>query len=199
MYKVGLTGGIGSGKSTVADMLREIGIAVYDSDSRAKHLMASDESLRRELVEAFGAECYTTEGINRAWLAERVFRNESELRKLNSIVHPAVMRDFVAWANGQDGDYVVLESAILFEAKLEDYVDSTVSVMAPRELRIERAMKRDGATREQIESRLNNQMSDDERTERSKYAIVNISLDDLREDVEQLHRRLAYDAKSRTH
>ncbi len=199
MYKVGLTGGIGSGKSTVADMLREIGIAVYDSDSRAKHLMASDESLRRELIEAFGTECYTTEGINRAWLAERVFRNESELRKLNSIVHPAVMRDFVAWANGQDGDYVVLESAILFEAKLERYVDSTVSVMAPRELRIERAMKRDGATREQIESRLNNQMSDDERTERSKYAIVNISLDDLREDVEQLHRRLAYDAKSRTH
>ena len=195
MYKVGLTGGIGSGKSTVAELLRDRGIAVYDSDSRAKMLMVSDESLRAALVEAFGAECYTEEGLNRAWLAERVFTSAEELGRLNAIVHPAVMSDFAAWAEAQEGEYVVLESAILLEAGLESHVDVVVAVMAPKGVRIERAMKRDGATAEQIEERMRNQMSDDERTERAKYAIVNIDLEELEEDVEQLHRRLCYDSK----
>lgn len=195
MYKVGLTGGIGSGKSTVAELLRDRGIAVYDSDSRAKMLMANDESLRAALANAFGAECYTEEGLNRAWLAERVFTSAEELGRLNAIVHPAVMRDFAAWAEAQEGEYVVLESAILLEAGLESHVDVVVAVMAPKGVRIERAMKRDGATAEQIEERMRNQMSDDERTERAKYAIVNIDLEELEEDVEQLHRRLCYDSK----
>lgn len=195
MYKVGLTGGIGSGKSTVAELLRDRGIAVYDSDSRAKMLMVNDESLRAALVNAFGAECYTEEGLNRAWLAERVFTSTEELGRLNAIVHPAVMRDFAAWAEAQEGEYVVLESAILLEAGLESHVDVVVAVMAPKGVRIERAMKRDGATAEQIEERMRNQMSDDERTERAKYAIVNIDLEELEEDVEQLHRRLCYDSK----
>ena len=196
MYKVGLTGGIGSGKSKVAEILRGMGIAVYDSDTRAKGLMANDTALREALIDAFGTECYTSEGLNRAWLAERVFSDAEELKRLNAIVHPAVMRDFEAWAEEQQGDYVVLESAILFEARLESHVDVVVAVMAPRELRLERAMRRDGATREQIEARMENQITDEERTERSKYAIVNIALDDLEEDVEQLHRRLCYDAKA---
>ena len=195
MYKVGLTGGIGSGKSTVAELLRDRGVAVYDSDSRAKMLMVNDESLRAALVNAFGAECYTEEGLNRAWLAERVFTSAEELGRLNAIVHPAVMRDFAAWAEAQEGEYVVLESAILLEAGLESHVDVVVAVMAPKGVRIERAMKRDGATAEQIEERMRNQMSDDERTERAKYAIVNIDLEELEEDVEQLHRRLCYDSK----
>lgn len=195
MYKVGLTGGIGSGKSTVAELLRDRGIAVYDSDSRAKMLMVDDESLRAALANAFGAECYTEEGLNRAWLAERVFTSAEELGRLNAIVHPAVMRDFAAWAEAQEGEYVVLESAILLEAGLESHVDVVVAVMAPKGVRIERAMKRDGATAEQIEERMRNQMSDDERTERAKYAIVNIDLEELEEDVEQLHRRLCYDSK----
>ena len=195
MYKVGLTGGIGSGKSTVAELLRDRGIAVYDSDSRAKMLMVNDESLRAALANAFGAECYTEEGLNRAWLAERVFTSAEELGRLNAIVHPAVMRDFAAWAEAQEGEYVVLESAILLEAGLESHVDVVVAVMAPKGVRIERAMKRDGATAEQIEERMRNQMSDDERTERAKYAIVNIDLEELEEDVEQLHRRLCYDSK----
>lgn len=195
MYKVGLTGGIGSGKSTVAELLRDRGIAVYDSDSRAKMLMVNDESLRAALANAFGAECYTEEGLNRAWLAERVFTSAEELGRLNAIVHPAVMRDFAAWAEAQEGEYVVLESAILLEAGLESHVDVVVAVMAPKGVRIERAMKRDGATVEQIEERMRNQMSDDERTERAKYAIVNIDIEELEEDVEQLHRRLCYDSK----
>ncbi len=195
MYKVGLTGGIGSGKSKVAEFLRDREVAIYDSDSRAKELMMSNEALREALIAEFGQECYTADGINRAWLAQRVFNNEAELARLNAIVHPAVMRDFAAWAEAQEGNYVVLESAILLEAGLESHVDVVVAVMAPKELRLERAMLRDGAKREQIEERMRNQMSDEERTDRAKYAIVNIDLEELEEDVEQLHRRLCYDSK----
>ncbi len=194
MYKVGVTGGIGSGKSTVCDMLAARGIAVYIADTEAKRLMSSDETLKRDIVALFGDDAYLNGELNRAFLASRVFCDKEALQRLNGVVHPAVMRDFAAWAEAQEGDYVVLESAILFEAGLEASVDATVAVMAPVELRLERAMRRDGADREKIEERMRNQMSDDERSERAKYAIVNIVLEDLEDDVEQLHRRLSYDA-----
>ncbi len=196
MYKVGITGGIGSGKSTVCAILAEFGVAVYDSDSRAKRLMNEDNTLRERLVERFGSEVYCVEGLNRIYLAERVFGNPEELKALNAIVHPAVMDDFDRWALEQEGGYVVLESAILFEASLDRRVDVSVAVMAPEELRIERAMQRDGAQREQIVARMNNQISDQERVERAKYTIVNIDIDNLRSDVEQLHRRLSYVAQA---
>lgn len=196
MYKVGITGGIGSGKSTVCAILAEFGVAVYDSDSRAKRLMNEDNALRERLVERFGGEVYCAEGLNRRYLAERVFGNPEELKALNAIVHPAVMDDFDRWALEQEGSYVVLESAILFEASLDRRVDVSVAVMAPEELRIERAMQRDGAQREQIVARMNNQISDQERVERAKYTIVNIDIDNLRSDVEQLHRRLSYVAQA---
>lgn len=199
MYKVGITGGIGAGKSTVCDLLRERGVAVYDSDSRAKQLMSEDVMLRAELIEAFGDAVYGASGLDRAYLAKSVFGNDEALRKLNAIVHPAVMRDFAAWAEAQEGDYVVLESAILFEAGLADRVDSVVAVMAPESLRLERAMARDGASRDEILRRIRSQMSDDERMERAKYAVVNIDREELAEDVEQLHRRLCYDSKANRH
>lgn len=196
MYKVGITGGIGSGKSTVCAMLEEMGVAVYNSDARAKELMTTSATLREAIVARFGAECYTSEGLNRGYLAERVFGDAAELAALNSLVHPAVMNDFEAWAERQEGSYVVLESAILFEAGLEQRVDMAVAVLSPEELRIERAMRRDGATREQVVARIGRQLSDDERADRAKYAIVNIDLEELREDVEQLHRRLCYDSRA---
>lgn len=196
MYKVGITGGIGSGKSTVCAILAEFGVAVYDSDSRAKRLMNEDNTLRERLLERFGSEVYCVEGLNRRYLAERVFGNPEELKALNAIVHPAVMDAFDRWALKQEGSYVVLESAILFEASLDRRVDVSVAVMAPEELRIERAMQRDGAQREQIVARMNNQISDQERVERAKYTIVNIDIDNLRSDVEQLHRRLSYVAQA---
>lgn len=195
MYKVGITGGIGSGKSTVCDMLAARGVAVYIADTEAKRLMSSDEALKRDIVALFGDDAYLNGELNREFLASRVFCDKDALLRLNSVVHPAVMRDFAAWAEAQEGDYVVLESAILFEAGLESSVDATVAVMAPVELRLERAMCRDGASREKIEERMRNQLSDDERSERAKYAIVNIVLEDLEDDVEQLHRRLSYDAR----
>lgn len=195
MYKVGITGGIGSGKSTVCRMLAERGVALYDADSRAKALMSISEALRRALVDNFGAETFTAEGLNRAYLAGRVFNDAEQLRLLNSIVHPAVIEDFEAWAEAQEGNYVVFESAILFEAGLEDRVDVAVAVMAPEALRVERVMARDGHSREQVLARIKNQMSDDERSDRAKYSIVNVDIEELEEDVEQLHRRLSYDAQ----
>lgn len=199
MYKVGITGGIGSGKSTVTRMLESMGVAVYLSDDRAKELMAHDGALRERIAARFGADAYVDGELNRRYLSERVFSNGEELAALNAIVHPAVMDDFDRWAEEQESPYVVIESAILFEAGLEGRVDCVVSVLAPRELRIERAMARDGVVREDVERRIANQMSDDERTNRSKYAIVNIILEELEEDVEQLHRRLVYDSKPHNH
>lgn len=195
MYKVGITGGIGSGKSTVCRMLAERGVALYDADSRAKALMSTSEALRRALIDNFGAETFNAEGLNRAYLAGRVFNDAEQLRLLNSIVHPAVIEDFEAWAEAQEGNYVVFESAILFEAGLEDRVDVAVAVMAPEALRVERVMARDGHSREQVLARIKNQMSDDERSDRAKYSIVNVDIEELEEDVEQLHRRLSYDAQ----
>lgn len=195
MYKVGITGGIGSGKSTLCGMLAERGVAVYDADSRAKRLMTESEPLRRALVEAFGAETFNAEGLNRAYLAERVFHDAEQLRRLNGIVHPAVIADFEVWAEAQQGSYVVFESAILFEAGLEDRVDVAVAVMAPETLRVERVMARDGGTKEQVLARIRNQMSDNERSDRAKYSLVNVDIEELEEDAEQLHRRLSYDSQ----
>ena len=195
MYKVGLTGGIGSGKSTVCAMLRERGVAVYSSDERAKELMNSDSTIKERIIARFGAESFEDGVLNRAYLAQRVFASEEELAALNAIVHPRVMEDFEAWAESAEGEYVLLESAILFESGFDSKVDMVVAIMAPEDLRIERAMQRDGVTKEQVVERMRRQLSDEERCSRSKYAIVNIELDELEEDVEQLHRRLSYDAR----
>lgn len=195
MYKVGLTGGIGSGKSTVCAMLRERGVAVYSSDERAKELMNSDSTIKERIIARFGAESFEDGVLNRAYLAQRVFASEEELAALNAIVHPRVMEDFEAWAESAEGEYVLLESAILFESGFDSKVDMVVAIMAPEDLRIERAMQRNGATKEQVVERMRRQLSDEERCSRSKYAIVNIELEELEEDVEQLHRRLSYDAR----
>lgn len=195
MYKVGLTGGIGSGKSTVCAMLRERGVAVYSSDERAKELMNSDSTIKERIIARFGAESFEDGVLNRAYLAQRVFASEEELAALNAIVHPRVMEDFEAWAESAEGEYVLLESAILFESGFDSKVDMVVAIMAPEDLRIERAMQRDGVTKEQVVERMCRQLSDEERCSRSKYAIVNIELEELEEDVEQLHRRLSYDAR----
>lgn len=199
MYKVGITGGIGSGKSVVCEMLRQRDIAIYDCDKRAKELMASDRVIVERLVERFGAEVFENGELNRAYLAERVFSDPEALAALNGIVHLRVAEDFERWASEAEGEYVVLESAILFESGFDSKVDVVVAIMAPEELRLERAMQRDGVSRELIKERMRNQLSDDERCHRAKYAIVNIELDELEEDVEQLHRRLSYDAKSFSH
>lgn len=198
MMKVGITGGIGSGKSTVCRLFAQRGVAVYDSDSEAKRLMTESVELRRRIAERFGAEAYAADGgLNRSWLAARVFRDPQALADLNAMVHPAVMADFAAWAERQSGDYVVLESAILFEAGLEHSVDRTVAVLAPLELRLERTCRRDGCDREAVRRRMAAQMDDDTLCARADYTVVNIREEDLEPTVAELDRRFKLEARRR--
>lgn len=194
IYKVGVTGGIGSGKSTVCALLAEYGVPVYDSDAQAKRLMNESEALREALVQCFGAECYNEQGLNREYLSRKVFGNDEALSQLNAIVHPAVREDFRAWAEAQNANYVVLESAILFEAAFESEVDTTLAVMAPFEERVRRTMQRDGSLREDVERRIKHQISDEELHARSARTIVNLRREYLESDVEQLHKMFCYEA-----
>ena len=189
MIKVAICGGIGSGKSTVCRMFAERGAAHYDSDSRAKALMNESEELRKALVAEFGEECYEGGTLNRSYLASKVFGSEEQLARLNAIVHPAVKADFLAWAEEQEGDYCILETAILFESGFDALVDKKVAVLAPQPLRVMRAMERDGATKEQVEARMKVQMSDDELMRRCDFAIVNVHLEDVEKDVAELAYR----------
>lgn len=198
MMKVGITGGIGSGKSTVCRLFARRGVAVYDSDSEAKRLMTESVELRRRIAGRFGAKAYAADGgLNRSWLAARVFTDPQALADLNAMVHPAVMADFAAWAERQSGDYVVLESAILFEAGLEHSVDRTVAVLAPLELRLERTCRRDGCDREAVRRRMAAQMDDDTLCARADYTVVNIREEDLEPTVAELDRRFKLEARHR--
>lgn len=189
MLKIGVTGGIGSGKSTVCRLFAARGIAVYDTDAAAKRLMAEDAALRRAIEARFGEESYQEGALNRPWLARQVFGDEAALQALNRLVHPAVIADFERWATEQQSVYVVVESAILYEAGLDQAVDRVVAVLAPERLRIERAMQRDGATEEQIRSRMAVQLSDEELHRRADVALVNIFEEDLEAAVQELDSR----------
>lgn len=186
MMKIGITGGIGSGKSTVCRLFASRGIAVYDSDREAKRLMADDADLRTAVIERFGADMYPDGVLDRAKLAGRVFSDAQALADLNALVHPAVMRDFERWAERQNGPYVILDSAILFEAGLQDYVDRTVAVLAPVELRVQRACQRDRCDEARIRERIAVQMTDDALCERADYTMVNILESDLEPSVKYL-------------
>ncbi len=198
MMKIGVTGGIGSGKSTLCRLFRQRGIAVYDSDSEAKRLMAGDPDLRAALTARFGAETYDASGaLDRARLAGVVFADAQALADLNGLVHPAVMRDFGAWADRQPGPYVILESAILFDAGLEGCVDRTVAVLAPAALRVERACRRDACDPERIRSRMAAQLSDDELCRRADYTVVNIVEAELESAAAALDARFRREAEQR--
>lgn len=195
MMKVGITGGIGSGKSTVCRLFAQKGIAVYDSDAAAKRLMQEDGALRRQLAGRFGEGTFRNGVLDRAYLAGIVFADPQALADLNALVHPVVMRDFDAWAARQEGSYVILESAILFEAGLEGYVDKTVAVLAPRELRIERTCRRDGCGADQVVRRIAAQMDDDALSARADYVVVNIFEEDLEPAVVKLDRIFSHGSK----
>ena len=189
MIRVGVTGGIGSGKTTVCRIFAERGVAVYDTDSHAKALMSCDPEVRARIIGAFGARSFNAEGLDRAYLASVVFVDAERLATLNSIVHPAVKTDFRRWCVEHAGEeYVMLESAILFEAGFEREVDLTLAVVAPRELRIERTCRRSGLTVAEVENRMANQMSDERLRALADYTIENVSLDALRGDVESFDR-----------
>lgn len=194
MIRVGLTGGIGSGKSTVCRLFEELGVRCYDSDSRAKWLMQNDPNLRAELIEIFGEQVYNDNGeLDRARLAAEVFGNSERLAALNGAVHPAVGRDWERWCEERRGEgarYTILESAILFDCGFDKKVDQVITVSAPEQTRIERAAMRDNAPTDVIRNRIKAQMSDKERERRAHHTIVNIDITTLREQVEKIHKIL---------
>ena len=187
---VGLTGGIGSGKTTIAKLLELEGIPVYDSDKRAKHLMHNSTEIRTALKLEFGDEVYSEEVLNREYLAKIVFGNKDKLKTLNSIVHPVVAKDFQDWIASQKTEIVVKEAAILFESGAYKTCDVNVTVHTDVEERIERVQKRDGVTREQVLSRINNQWTDKQRNEKSDIIIKNNDVDPTEVNVKKLVEEL---------
>ncbi|MRX68394.1 dephospho-CoA kinase [Flavobacterium resistens] len=180
---IGLTGGIGSGKTTVANYFKEMGVPVYIADDGARAVMQSDTVIK-EIKETFGEALFENNILNRAKLADIVFNNADKLAQLNAIVHPAVKKDFELWLlNHRDKEYVIYEAAILFESGRYKDCDSIITVTAPEEIRIERVLKRDNTTREQVLSRMQMQWKDEDRISKSNFVINNVNLKIAREEV----------------
>ncbi len=172
--RVGITGGIGSGKSVVSRLLRLMGYAVYDTDREAKRLMDSDPGILGALAEMAGEGVVLDGHLNRGALADWMFQSKERTLMVNALVHPAVGRDFDAWClRRQDEPLVFVESAILFDSGFDSHVDRSVTVTAPLEVRLERAMRRDGATRDQVTGRIQRQMDESRRVELSDHVLLN--------------------------
>ncbi|MFC0878680.1 dephospho-CoA kinase [Saccharicrinis sp. FJH2] len=171
MLKVGITGGIGGGKSTVSKIIEVFGYPVYSADSRAKYLMNHDDILRQQISELFGSEIYKTGELDRKAMASRVFTDPALLKQVESYVHPAVYRDFENWSREQASDIVFKEAAILFESNGNLTVDRVICVTAPLETRIARVIHRDHLTREDVLNRMKNQWPDKKKIEMSDYVV----------------------------
>ena len=187
MKVVGLTGGIGSGKSTIARLFSALGIAVYDSDIEAKKLINTSVEIKKRIVEVFGAEAYAEGVYNRAYMADIVFRNPDKLAVLNSIVHPVLADHFSKWVALQTSPYVIKEAAILFESGSYKNCDFIITVTAPEALRISRCMSRDGSTEAQVRARMAQQWTDAQRIALSDAVIENINLEETEKRVRELN------------
>lgn len=173
MVKVGVTGGIGSGKSTVCRMFTVLGIPVFSSDEEGKRLLAEDPEVRKAMINAFGAQIFVHAALDRKALAALVFNDRDALERLNGIVHPAVRAAFSAWAADQQAPYVINEAAILVETGAYKQLDHLIVVAAPEDERIARVMRRDGASEEQVRARMSNQADDAARAAVADSIIVN--------------------------
>ena len=174
MTTIGLTGGIGSGKSTVASLLEIYGIPVYTADEESKRLLDSSPLIREQLTVILGDSVYGADGLlNRRLMASLIFNDAKLLKQVNDIVHPEVGRHFQSWIGRQTIKYAVLESAILFESNFDRYVDFCLMVYAPSELRIRRVMARDQITEAEVLQRIQHQLPDEEKMKRSDYVIYN--------------------------
>ena len=172
--KLAITGCIGSGKSVVSRMMNVLGVPVYDCDVNAKRLMTDDGFIVSELKRMFGDECYEDDGtLNRQYIASRIFTDKENIKRVNSLVHPVVKRDFEEWAVKQDSSVVAVETAILYESGMIEAVDKVLVVWADRETAINRTMQRSGMNRIQVENRMNNQMSVDDLLLMSDYSLYN--------------------------
>ena len=173
--QIGITGGIGSGKSTVCRIFSTLGVPVYDADSRAKSLMTTDGILISQIKKEFGVLSFRSDGnIDREYLARTVFQDKEKLGELNKLIHPKVAQDYERWVSEQKNDYLLKEAALLFEAKTYQALDKIILVHAPTEIRIKRVLQRDPQrTRQQVEDIMQNQMQDDEKLKLADFNIVN--------------------------
>ncbi len=188
--RIGLTGGIGAGKSTVARMFEVLGVPVYYADEAAKKLMANDENLKQQIIEAFGAASYTDGRLNRGHLSSVVFNNPKQLAILNAIVHPATLSDSQKWMDKQNAPYIIKEAALIFESGSQKNLDKVIGVFAPEELRIQRIMQRDVITEEGIRLRMQNQMNEEEKMKMCDLVILNDEKNMLTDQVLEIDKRL---------
>nr|WP_288933448.1 dephospho-CoA kinase [uncultured Allomuricauda sp.] len=190
MMIVGLTGGIGSGKSTVAKMFVELGIPVYDSDMEAKELMVASSEVKTAITELLGEEAYDNQGLNRPYIADKVFKDPELLEKLNAIVHPAVRKHFLDWVERQESPYVIQETALIFENDAQDKYDYTILVTAPVETRIQRVIDRDNVEGQAVVDRMKNQLDDEQKVDLANFSLKNLELNKTRRKVKELHLKL---------
>lgn len=190
MKILGLTGGIGSGKTTVAGFFRELDVPVYIADEEAKILMNADPQIQAAIIDLFGSRAYKNDMLDRKWIAAQVFNDREKLESLNAIVHPAVAKHFDQWKLEQNVPYVVYEAAILFEHGGYKKCDFNLLVTAPREDKIKRLQQRDRSSIEEIEARMNNQWPDEKKVQLADFVIENINLSKAREEVRTIHQKM---------
>lgn len=194
---VGVTGGIGSGKSTVCKVFSLLGIPVYSADDRAKWLMANDPILKSEIKAAFGKQSFLPDGsLNRSFLAEKVFQDPENVKQINALVHPAVGKDFSDWANSQTAPYVIKEAALLFESGSAHQLDFVIQVSSPLKIRIARILMRDPhRSEEQINHIIDQQMPDEQKNELADFVIKNTENKLLIPQVLEIHQKLCSEKK----
>lgn len=191
MKKIGITGGIGSGKTTVCKIFASLGIPVYYADDRAKALIMEDTKLVREIKNLLGDEAYLDDGsYNRQYVASIVFNDAQKLKQLNQLVHPAVAKDTILWHQAQSNvPYTLKEAALIIESGGYQALDYLITVWAPKEIRIQRVLNRDGATRNEVEARMDKQMPEFEKLKKAHFVVINDGDTSLVEQVVKLHRR----------
>lgn len=190
MMVVGLTGGIGSGKTTVAGFFQELGVPVYIADEAGKRLMLSSEKIKLAIIDIFGQKAYLNEAPDRKYIASLVFESPEKLEALNRIIHPEVAADFNGWVKEQTAPYVIYEAAILFETGGYKKCDFNILVTAPKEEKIKRLLKRDKNKIQEIKARMANQWSDEKKKKLSDFVIENTDLSLTRSKVAELHEIL---------
>ncbi|WP_454974360.1 dephospho-CoA kinase [Capnocytophaga gingivalis] len=188
---VGLTGGIGSGKTTIANLFAlHFSIPIYIADTKAKELVANNKQLQQEIVTLLGEEAFVEGRYNTSFVAQEVFSNKEKLDKLNAIIHPYVQQDFLQWKQSQQAPYVIKEAAILFESGSYRDCDFIIMVTAPLEERIKRVMLRDKIDRETVEKRIKNQWNDEKKIELSTFVIENREIDKNLDKIEIIHSKI---------
>ena len=191
MKVVGLTGGIGSGKTTISKYFKSLGVPVYIADDEAKALMNTSKVIKRQLIELFGPQAYVDGELNRSYLSSKIFNNETLLKKMNGIVHPKVATHFKRWLEKQNAPYVIKEAAIIFENALQDQYDAVITVVADKEKRIERVMARDGVSAEKVKAIISNQWPDEQKIEHSDFIITNNDLDTAKIQATEIHNQIS--------